>query len=138
MLSMSETKETALERPQIRDPEFVNGRWRFKGTFIYIDALGTDFQRAHDMLTVRAAYRAMGLSDAEIDSGLAFSFPETREPAVAVKSMAVTLECVCGITQDVIVGFPDFETDCGACGRIWRFDGKLTPRLVDNPRAEAS
>ena len=132
---MSETKETALERPQIRDPEFVNGRWRFKGTLIYIDALVTDFQGAFDLMTVRAAYRAMGLSDAEIDAGLSFSFPETRSAAVSVKSMAVTLECVCGTSRDVIVGFPDFETDCGACGRVWRIDGRLIPRLIENPKA---
>jgi hypothetical protein len=138
MQSTRNVSTTTMERPQIREPEFVNGRWRFKGTFIYIDALVADFQRAYDLLTVRAAYRAMGLSDAEVDAGLAFSFPETRSAAVSALSMALSLECVCGISQDVIAGFPDFETTCGACGRLWHIDGKLTPRLVENPRSGPS
>ena len=120
-------------RAIVRDSAGGTTRWRFAGTPIFIDALVTDFANATDVTTVRAAYRAMGLSDSEIDNGLQFAFPPVR-PVVAVPdAIALTLHCECGITRQAVVTPPEYQTDVCPCGRIWQVENPRSPQLVAHP-----
>jgi hypothetical protein len=105
-------------RPIVRDPNILNGEWRFDGTLIAIRNLRRDIDRGGER--ARDAYRAMGLSDAEIEAGLAFEFPVIEDPAVEVPFMVVTIRCACGVRRKTTVAAPIYETDLCDCGRKWR------------------
>jgi uncharacterized protein (DUF433 family) len=123
-----------IARPIVRDPDVLGGRWHFADTLIYIDTLVADFQNSPSPQTVRAAYRAMGLTDVEIDQALAFTFPAVEPTVVEPEAVAFTIHCECGITRQTVVHAPDFRTDVCPCGRIWQIDTALTPRLVAEQR----
>jgi hypothetical protein len=105
-------------RPIVRDHDILNGEWRFDGTLIAIPNLRSDIKRGGKR--ARDAYRAMGLSDADIDAGLAFEFPVIGDPAVEVPFMVVTVRCACGVRRKTTVTAPMYETDLCVCGRKWR------------------
>jgi uncharacterized protein (DUF433 family) len=117
-------------RPIVRDPARTGGRWHFDGTAIYIDTLVSDFRNARDASSVRAAYVAMGVNDAEIDAALAFSFPEVAPAYMAANAVALTVHCLCGVQRETLVYPPDYQTDLCSCGRAWSVDIALTPRVV--------
>ena len=117
-------------RAIVRDAAGGYPRWHFAGTPIYIDALVSDFNNAADVTTVRAAYRAMGLSDAEIDAGLGFAFPAVRPVSAIPEAIALTVQCECGLTRRAVVTPPEYQTDVCPCGRIWRIDRVGPPILV--------
>jgi uncharacterized protein (DUF433 family) len=105
-------------RPIIREHDILNGEWRFHGTLIAVRNLRSDIERGGKH--ARDAYRAMGLSDADIDAGLAFEFPVIEDPGVEVPFMVVTIRCVCGERRKATVTAPMYETDLCVCGRRWR------------------
>jgi hypothetical protein len=117
-------------RPIVRDSAQTGGRWHFDGTAIYIDTLVSDVRGAKDAASVRAAYQAMCLSDAEIDAALAFPFPEVAPAYMAADAIALTVHCVCGVQRETFVYPPDYQTDLCPCGRTWQVEVALTPRMV--------
>jgi hypothetical protein len=122
-----------MNRAIVRDSAGGTTRWHFAGTPIFVDALVSDFDNATEVATVRAAYRAMGLSDGEIDAALGFEFPPVR-PVVAVPAaIALTLQCECGITRQTVVTPPEYQTNVCPCGRIWQIENRLSPLLIAHP-----
>jgi hypothetical protein len=81
----------------------------------------------------RTAYRELGLSEAELDAAMAFSFPAVREVGAIVQGVTVEIHCVCG-ERRIAVGLPpNLELDACICGRVWR-----VPVQVELARDSAS
>src|SRR5690349_1123003 len=115
-------------REIVRDLTLHNGRWHFAGTLIYVDALVKDYRRAGE--AIRPGYRAMGLTDAEIDAAIAFPFPAVNGPELAADAVVLQVRCACGMRYHAIVHPPAYETDACTCGRVWRVGIALTPAVV--------
>ena len=104
-------------RPIVRDTAIAGGRWRFEETPIFVDTLRTDYQRSGE--TIRDAYLASGLSDAEFDAAVAFRFPAIREQSAELEGSLVHVNCVCGIDRYAVVDAKTMNLDICPCGRTW-------------------
>ena len=107
-----------MSRPIVREPGILDGEWRFDGTLIAIRNVRQDIELRG--VRARDAYRAMGLSDAEIRDALAFEFPVIEQPAVNAPFLAIAVRCVCGLLRQTTVSAPMYVTDPCICGRRWR------------------
>ena len=119
-------------RPIVRDLDVYHGQWRIDGTLIFVADLQRDHQRHGD--AVRGPYRAMGITDDEIDAALAFTFPPVlAEPLVEPHFVSLTLHCVCGVRRQAMVAWPTLETDQCICGRTWRIPVGILPGRPPSP-----
>ena len=102
-------------RAIVFDPAYRGGRYRFDGLVIAIADLRCDFR--HSGERARPGYRQLGLTDAEIDAALAFSFPAVVEPQIVkIEFVVATLRCVCG-EQLTLEDSLEVAVDC-VCGRV--------------------
>jgi hypothetical protein len=114
-------------RAIVRAQDTRAGMWVIEGTLIRVADLKRDFQVAGNQ--VFPVYRAMGLTDAEINAGLAFDFPPIRGTTLNVRLIDLVIDCECGEhTQAVRSGAGNDPVEC-ICGRIWQIP------LPDRPNA---
>jgi uncharacterized protein (DUF433 family) len=105
------------ERPIVRDPDILSGRWRIDGTQITVAAIRED--RELGIPEIRRHYRGAYLTEAEIRAALNFEFPPVREPGVDIYLSSVTVRCECGEDTPLATTGPDMRIEC-VCGRQWR------------------
>jgi uncharacterized protein (DUF433 family) len=108
-------RHTAAKRI-VRQPGVLGGRWHFEGTQLAV----ADVRADHAAYASQdGPYHFAGLSQADVEAALAFEFPSTRDTAVQVEYMAVTVHCTCGEdTHKAMIG-PSHSVECD-CGRTWR------------------
>jgi hypothetical protein len=112
----------------VRDLTLHDGRWHFAGTLIFIDALVQDHRRQGE--AIRPGYRAMGLSDEEIEAAITFPFPAVNGREMMAEAIVLDVRCECGIRRKTVVSPPAYETDACPCGRVWRVGVALSPVVV--------
>ena len=112
-------------RPIVRDSDILDGKWRFDGTLISVMDLRRDFEAGGE--SVRDSYRAMGLTDAEIDNAFAFDSSATDTVQVQAPFVRVLIRCVCGYRRHAVAAPPDYETTPCVCERRWRIPVTIEP-----------
>ena len=113
-------------RPIVRDPDVYEGRWRIADTLVFVSDIQADHRRSGD--AIRPPYHALGISDAEIEAALAFTFPPVLEaPSIEVRYIGLTVHCVCGVKRQATAVGPELETDVCTCGRTWRLPVTIEP-----------
>lgn len=105
-------------RAIVRDPEVLDGRWRFAGTSISIAAIRADYLATQEELGDQ--YRFAGLTDEDIQAALAFDFPEIRDVQIQMEYAAITVSCSCGEDMHSAATWPVAQTIECLCQRKWR------------------
>ena len=81
-------------RAIVRAPDGQAITWVIDGTLIRVADLKRDYQVAGNQ--VFPVYRAMGLTDSEINAALAFHFPPVRGTTLDVRLIDLVINCECG------------------------------------------
>jgi hypothetical protein len=117
-------------RPIVRDPLSPPGTWIFAGTLFSVREVQRDLKRSPE--EAHAAYRDLGLSEAELDAALVFALPSVQEVAALVQGITVEIHCVCGERRVAVALPPALELDACICGRVWRLPVQVQlARTVD-------
>lgn len=114
------------DRQIVRDPDIYDGRWHIDGTLIFISDVQADYRSRGEAM--RAPYQRMGLSDVELDSALAFTFPPVIDtPSIKIDFISLIVRCVCGARRRAVASGPDMRTDVCSCGRTWLVKSRIEP-----------
>lgn len=117
-------------RAILRDPNILFGRWRFDGTSIAVAEVRAAYHA--DPQSALAAFHRQGLTREDIDSALAFSFPDVRSLSVSQDYASVTVHCVCGEDSSATLQHPTGAIVKCPCGRRWRMDLSVIPVTSDS------
>jgi len=105
-------------RSIVRNTEIASGRWHFQDSAIFIDDIRRD--AITDKSGARDSYRTLGVSDAEFDDAMSFSFPEVNTAEVEASLHSVTIHCSCGIVRFAAIDPESLVSDLCPCGRRWQ------------------
>jgi uncharacterized protein (DUF433 family) len=121
-------------RKIIRHPDVLDGRWHFDGTTIAVASVRLDHANGgaeHD-----GSYRFMDLTEDEIGSALAFTFPAIRESSMDTLYASVVMHCECGEDTSQAMTWPtESHLQC-QCGRTWLVE--VTFRLLVQSHQDAA
>jgi uncharacterized protein (DUF433 family) len=115
-----------LQRSIIHDPTILSGRWHIAGTQIAVAEVCLDYRDTQPVDS--NPYHYNGLTRAEIQSALDFSFPAIRETHTSMVLAMLTIHCECGEdTHQTLTGWPELDIDC-VCGRVWSVQLTVVPK----------
>jgi uncharacterized protein (DUF433 family) len=112
-------------RAILRDPDILFGRWRFDGTKIAVAEVRAAYNA--DPQSAIAAFQRQGLTREDINSALAFAFPDVRSLSISQNYGSVTVHCVCGEDTSATLHQPTCAIVQCPCGRRWRIVVNVVP-----------